>query len=149
MVLINLTRIFKTVTVTTNRIPGCSSLHLEVKTATRQAMLVTHWDAFVQPLLLWKNNKNYIFWVCICSLRYPALNGHAPDCHLWPVRLYNIFPYYLIHGTIFENKLFSKKCVLIFSTTLVRNISHSQKNRTRYDLKYRLVSVYSKHNFNI
>jgi hypothetical protein len=26
----------------------------------------------VQPLLEWKSNTNYIFWACICSLRYPA-----------------------------------------------------------------------------
>jgi len=22
--------------------------------------------------------------VCICGLRYPACNAHAPYCHLWP-----------------------------------------------------------------
>jgi hypothetical protein len=25
-----------------------------------------------------------MFWVCVCSLRYPACNAHAPYCHLWP-----------------------------------------------------------------
>jgi len=25
-----------------------------------------------------KSNKYYIFWVCICSLRYPACKAHAP-----------------------------------------------------------------------
>jgi len=39
-------------------------------------------------------------------------------CHMWTVRLYNIFPHYLINGTIFEKKSFSIKCVLIFSTNL-------------------------------
>jgi len=48
----------------------------------------------VQPLLQWKRNY-FIFWVCICSLRYPAHNAHAPYCHLWPASLYNIFPHYL------------------------------------------------------
>jgi hypothetical protein len=28
----------------------------------------------------------YIFWVCVCSLRYPACNVHAPYCHLCPDR---------------------------------------------------------------
>jgi hypothetical protein len=42
-----------------------------------------------------------MFWVCVCSLRYPACNAHAPYCHLWPVRLYLFFPHYLINGTIF------------------------------------------------
>jgi len=42
--------------------------------------------------------------VCICSLRYPLCNAHAPNCHLWPASLYNIFPHFLINGTIFERK---------------------------------------------
>ena len=46
---------------------------------------------FVQPLLQWKGNKYFICWVCVCSLRYPACNAHAPYCHLRPARLYNIF----------------------------------------------------------
>jgi len=49
--------------------------------------------------------------VCVCSLRYPTRNAHAPYCHLWPAPLYNIFPYYLINGTIFEKKLLNTKCV--------------------------------------
>ena len=42
---------------------------------------------------------------------------------------YNIFPRFLINGKIFEKKkLLNKKiCVLIFSTTFVRNIFHSKK----------------------
>ena len=40
--------------------------------------------------------------VCICSLRHPACNAHAPYCHMWPASLYSIFPHYLINGTIFE-----------------------------------------------
>ena len=46
-------------------------------------------------------SKCYILWVCICSLRYPACKVHVPYCHLWPVRLYNIFQLYLANGTIF------------------------------------------------
>ena len=37
---------------------------------------------------------------CGCSLSYPACNAYAPYCHLWPSRLYNIFPHYLTIGTI-------------------------------------------------
>jgi hypothetical protein len=44
----------------------------------------------------------YIFWVCICSPGYPACNAHKPYCHLWPVRLYNIFPHYLLNGMFYE-----------------------------------------------
>jgi len=36
--------------------------------------------------------KYYILWVYVRRLRYPACNVHAPYCHLWPVRLYWIFP---------------------------------------------------------
>ena len=54
--------------------------------------------------------------MCVCSLRYPACNAHTPYCQLWPVRFYNIFPRYLINGTIFEKKkkLLNIKYVLCF-----------------------------------
>jgi len=46
----------------------------------------------------------------VCAILY---------CHLWPVRLYSIFPYYLINGTFFGNKITEHKiCALIFSTRL-------------------------------
>ena len=32
--------------------------------------------------------------VCICSLRHPASNAHAPYCHLWLAPLHNFFPHY-------------------------------------------------------
>jgi hypothetical protein len=41
-----------------------------------------------------KLNKYYIFWVCICSLRYTARKTHEPCCHLWPVLLCNMSPYH-------------------------------------------------------
>ena len=90
---------------------------------------------FVQPFLQRKSNKYYIFWVCVCSVRYPECNAHAPYCHLWPVRLYNIFPHYLIIGTILEKKklIEYKMCVLIFSRAFFWNISHLNKNWARYD----------------
>jgi len=33
----------------------------------------------------------------MCSLCYSACNAYAPCCHLWPVRLYRIFPHYIIN----------------------------------------------------
>ena len=72
--------------------------------------------------------------VFICSLRYPACNAHAPYCHLWPDRLYNIFPHYLINSRL-KKKLQMIKCVLIFSTTFVWNIYHSKKKWVTYDQK--------------
>jgi len=29
-----------------------------------------------------QNSKCYIFWACVCSLRCPAYNAHAPHFHL-------------------------------------------------------------------
>jgi hypothetical protein len=49
---------------------------------------------------------NYIFWLCICSTRYPSRNAQWPYCHPWPVWLYRIFPHYLINGWIFEINIF-------------------------------------------
>jgi hypothetical protein len=41
------------------------------------------------------------------------------------------FPSYLINGTIFGKKLLDIKCVSVFSTAFVCNISHSMKNSVR------------------
>jgi len=57
-----------------------------------------------------KNNKYYILWVCVCSLRYPAYDAHAPHCHRWPARLYYMFPHYLIKDTIFKKKVTENEC---------------------------------------
>ena len=52
--------------------------------------------------------------VCICSLIYPACNAHAPYCHLWPEPLYNIFPHYLINGTITETKSYKTQNMFFY-----------------------------------
>jgi len=54
-------------------------------------------------LLLADCNENRIFWT--------DLRENAPYCHLCPAPLYNIFPNYLINGTILEKKLLSTKYV--------------------------------------
>ena len=81
--------------------------------------------------------------VCICSVRYQACNEHAPYFHLWLAPLYNIFQPFLTNGTIFGKKKVTehKMCVLIFSTTSVRDISHSTKKWARYDKKYTRVGT--------
>ena len=86
---------------------------------TANVRITWHWRATVQPLLLWKSNEYYILWVCVCSLRYPACSTHAPYCHLRPAPLYNIFPHYLINGTIFGKKLLNPKRVFWFSVQLL------------------------------
>ena len=63
-----------------------------------------------------ESNKYYIFWVFVCNLSYLACNAHASYCHWWPVRLSNIFPRYLINGTISgkKNILLNINCVFWF-----------------------------------
>jgi hypothetical protein len=102
----------------------------------------------VHPLLLWKSNKYYLFWVCVCvcvcSLSYPTCIAHAPYCHLWPLRLYNIFPHYLINGMLFgEKTVLTQNVFLIISATCVWNIFYSKKDRARYDQKCKLVFMQS------
>ena len=61
---------------------------------------------------------------------WPQLSSTQSACavlyyHLRPVRLYNIFPHYLIKGTIFGKKSCRKQnCVLIFSANFASDISH-------------------------
>jgi len=74
---------------------------------------------FVKTLLHWKSEEYYSNCVHICSLRYTVCNAHAPYCHLWPAPLYNIFPHYLINGTIFEKPLLKTKCLFWFSLQLM------------------------------
>jgi hypothetical protein len=67
-----------------------------------------------------------------------AMRMHS---YLWPAPLYNIFPRYLIIGTIFEKKkrkkgVEDKKSVLIFSTTFVWHISRDKKSWVRSDKMY-------------
>jgi hypothetical protein len=56
---------------------------------------------------------------CVCSLKYPKCNAHAPYRHPWPGRLCSIFPF--VNCTVFgEKKIIERKiCVQIFSTTFV------------------------------
>ena len=52
--------------------------------------------------------------VCVCNVRYPVRNAHAPYFHLWILWMCNIFPHYLTNCTIFETKLLDTKCVFLF-----------------------------------
>jgi hypothetical protein len=82
----------------------------------------------VQPLLQWKSNEYFTTCACICSLRYPACNAHAPYCHLWPAPFYNIFPHYLINGTIFEKTFLDIKCVFWVSLHLSETFLNLRRN---------------------
>jgi hypothetical protein len=57
---------------------------------------------------------------CVCNPAFQSLLFRAVlYCHLCSAPFYNIFPYYLINGTIFGNKLLKTKCVFWFSLQLL------------------------------
>jgi len=78
-------------------------------------LIIVRWNFYLQ----YKSNEYYIFWGCVCSLRYPACIAHAPYCHLWAVPLYLIFPHHLIKGTVFGKTLLETKCVFWFYLQLL------------------------------
>ena len=81
--------------------------------------------SFTWPLLQWESNRYCIFRAYVCSLRYSACNAHAPYCHMWTGRLYNIFQLNLMKHQIFGKTVIENNmCDLIFSTAFVWNISH-------------------------
>jgi len=81
--------------------------------------------------------------VWVCSLSYTAFKVHTAYYVVCGLFDSPIFPHYLINGTIFGENLPKIKYVLIFSTTFLRNISHSKKNWVRYDQKCILVFMQS------
>jgi len=73
--------------------------------------------------------------VCVWSLRYPAFNVLAPFCHLWAIRLYNIF-FQIISQTVrfSKNKRFLNiESVFWFSLKLLSEILFIL-NRTEQDM---------------
>ena len=62
---------------------------LHVQCLSRSNVRTSHqWATFVQPLIQWKSNNYYIFWVRVSSLNCPC-NAHAQYCRLWPAPLYS------------------------------------------------------------
>jgi hypothetical protein len=106
-----------------------------------------HWDAFVQPLLLWRSSDYYIFCACVFSFSYPAFNKYMSRIFRWPFRLYNAFFSILSHKRDDFRKpvIEYKMCALLFSTNFDWNISHSKKNWATYDKSFILVFMKSKH----
>ena len=62
--------------------------------------------------------------VCICNLKHPANNAHAPYSQLWSAPLYSIFPHFLINGTIFGKSHWSRnKCFDILYNVCLKHFS--------------------------
>jgi hypothetical protein len=58
--------------------------------------------------------------VLVALFAQHAMRMHLLYCHLWSVRLYNIFPRYLTKSTTYGKEVIEhKKCVLIFFTNIV------------------------------
>jgi len=88
-----------------------------------------------------------MFWVCVCSLIYPACRAHAP-CYIAISSLFGFtmfFSHYVINSTTFGKGYPRIKCVLIFSTVSVRNISLSKKNSARCYHKYTHIGLHVNH----
>ena len=86
---------------------------------------------------------HYTFRRCVCSLKVLSMQSACAVlyCHLCPVCLYHLL--HFTNGTIFglKNKVTEHiRCVLIFSTTSVSNISHSN-NSSRHYHKYTVLYV--------
>jgi hypothetical protein len=78
----------------------------------------------VQPLLQWKSNKYYIFWVCVCSLSYPACNAHAPYyIVICDLPRSTTFSHIISKMARFSEKLLNTKCVFWFSLQLLSETS--------------------------
>ena len=118
---------------------GLHTVHVYIRAALRQNNIgnvstTQQWGAFVQPLLQRRNNNYYIFWVCVCSLSYPACNANAPYyiivCGLWgSCILFHIISQAVRFGR--EKILNVRRNVLIPSVTFVWK-AHSEKSWARF-----------------
>ena len=91
------------------------------------------------PLLHWKSNKNYIFWVCVCSLSYPVCNARVRSVLPSEACLavtYFLFAHYLINGHDFRKNYWIQNVCFKFLYTFFCNISYSQESSARYYHKF-------------
>ena len=81
-----------------------------------------------------KISKNYLFWMCVCSISYTACNVHAPYytvvCVLYCCTIYFLIISY--KDDFQENVIEYKTWVLKFSTIFFWKISHFYKHWARY-----------------
>ena len=97
-------------------------------------------------MLLWKNNKYYIFWVHVCNFIYPGCRAYASYCHMWGLSGCKIFFHIIPRRHDFQKTFIGRKMwVFISSAGFFLNISRYRKNSWRYHkctLKYRLFLSY-------
>jgi hypothetical protein len=99
--------------------PICNLFHSH---ATGRQLLVPVKDAFWLQLI---QDRQCTYNVTLWRVRVTSFALEKQQCIC-------VFPHYFINGTIFgKKKVLNIKCVLIFSTTLVWNISHSKENSER------------------
>ena len=88
----------------------CRAVFLSKSQQDRQCTYNVTWRRFRATIVaLEKQWLIHDLCVCVCVCVFVALSiQHAMRMrrHLWPSPLYNIFPHYLIKGTIFEKKKF-------------------------------------------
>jgi hypothetical protein len=94
--------------VAEERVTCCGYLKTEkkLKSSIRQAMYVQrNIEARPRDNCCSRKAINVTYSECVLvAFVIQHGNAHASYCHLWPSRLYSIFPLYLIKGTIFEKK---------------------------------------------
>jgi hypothetical protein len=99
----------------------------------------------VRKIIVTVEKQYFTFWLCVCSLSYPALKRvgsfvFSSVAYLVPTHF---------HTLSHERENFRKKiselkmCVLIFSTVFIWNISYSEKKWARYGHKCENVSMQS------
>jgi hypothetical protein len=103
----------------------------------------------VQPLLQWKSYKYYVFWVCVCSLRYQhaVCMCRIVTCGLSCSTIFSTLSH---KGQKFRKKLLNMKCVfcvslqLMFETFLIlrRTERDTIKMYIGLHIKYPLFSSY-------
>ena len=117
-----------------NTVPCVTYISKLVTRNNRGNVRITlQWQAFAKPLLSWKSNV--ILSKCVCWLSYLPFQAHAPfytvTCGLSGCTIFFSALSYKRHD-FRKYVTIHKMCVFIFSTTFVRNISHSKNNSARY-----------------
>ena len=87
----------------------------------------------LSTVVVLESGKFYILWVCVCSLRYPAWNVHAPCFHLGSASC-TVFSKLSQKGTIFWIQLLSK-IVFWFSIQMSSKMFYIQRKHERDVIK--------------